>query len=81
MFRTDNAMGMTLTAAGQSASDDDEDEIEDAGLPVVVVLKLEVEVASDPIDGGKEMLIENIGGFIIPGFQPGTTTVSLSGKR
>ena len=44
VFRTDNAMDMTMS------SDDDEDEMQEAGLPVVVVIKSEVEVARGCID-------------------------------
>ena len=32
-------------------------------------------------DGEQEMMIEDVGGSDIPGFEPGTTTISVSGKR
>ena len=45
MFRTDNAIDMTMTSAGKSASDDDESGMKVVRVQVVGVLRLEMEEA------------------------------------
>ena len=68
VFGTDNAMDTTMTSAGKSKSDDDEDEVEVLRLAVVGVLRLEMHAANGSIDAELRMMMEEFGGFVIPGF-------------